>query len=126
MMGDTFLNRETWAPGGFVSPMDEYVQQHAISNALVWPMNFYAYRYPFDGRQLGDESYGGNSYQYIPTEVQVNAAIAIRNMASAGELPTQSNDPGMTQLLQSLYQKTASFWSDIRSAAGTGWGSGEE
>lgn len=124
-MADDFLNRPTWAPGGFVEPMDEYVMQWGISNSLVWPAQFYAYRFPFDGRQNADESFGGNSYQYIPTEVQVNAAIAIRNMASAGELPTQSNDPGMTQLLQSLYQKTASFWSDIRNAAGTGWGNEE-
>jgi hypothetical protein len=124
-MSDDFLNRPTWSPGGFVSAQDEYVQEWHISNALVWPMMFYAYRFPFDGRQNADEYYGGNSYQYIPTETQVNAAIAMRNMASAGELPTQSNDPGMTQLLQSLYQKTAQFWSEIRGASATGWGSEE-
>lgn len=124
-MADDFLNRPTWSPNGYVSSADEYVQEWHIGNALVWPMMFYSYKFPFDGRQHADEYYGGNSYQYIPTEVQVNAAIAIRNMSSAGELPTQSNDPGMTQLLQSLYQKTASFWQDIRNAAGTGWGSEE-
>ena len=120
-MADSFLNNPTWAPQGFVDPMDEYVMQWHVANAAVQPAMFYAYRYPFDGRQNGDETFGGNSYQYIPTEVQVSAAIAMRNMASAGELPVQNNDPGMTQLLQNLYQRTAQFWQDIRNAAGTGW-----
>jgi hypothetical protein len=82
---------------------------------------FYAYNLPFNGRMDADESFGGESFQYIPTEVQVGAAIAMRNMAEAGELPIQSNEPGMTQLLQSLYQSTTSFWQNIRQAAGTGW-----
>jgi|SRR5689334_17999747 len=122
-MPDNFLGVGTWSPGGYVDPMDEYVQNYPIANALVVPGMLYSYIVPFDGRYDADESYGGNSYQYIPTEVQVNAAIAIRNMASAGELPLQTNDPGMTQLLQSLYQRTSQFWRDIRNAAGTGWGS---
>lgn len=122
-MPDNFLGNPTWEPQGFVDPMDEYVMRWQYANSLVIPGMFYAYKFPFDGRQNADESFGGNSYQYIPTEVQVNAAIAMRNMASAGELPIQTNDPGMTQLLQSLYQRTAQFWQDIRNAAGTGWGS---
>lgn len=124
-MADNYLGNPTWAPGGFVDAMDEYVMHQQFANSLVIPGMFYAYNFPFNGRQIADESYGGNSYQYIPTEVEVGAAIAMRNMASAGELPIQTNDPGMTQLLQSLYQKTAQFWQDIRNAAGTGWGSGE-
>lgn len=123
-MGDNYLGVSTWAPNGFVDPMDEYVQNYPINNALVVPMMFYSYNLPFNGRMKGDESYGGNAYQYIPTEVQVQTALTMRNAASVGQLPLQENPPGMTQLLQSLYQKTSSFWQDIRNAAGTGWGSG--
>lgn len=122
-MPDNFLGNPTWAPNGFVDPMDEWVQNYPIRNALVVPALYYAQILPFDGRCIGDEGYGGNSYQYIPTEVEVGAAVAMRNMASAGELPIQTNDPGMTQLLQSLYSRTSQFWQDIRNAAGTGWGS---
>lgn len=124
-MPDNFLGNPNWAPQGYVDGMDEYVMKWHYANSAVQPTAFYSYNLPFDGRYVGDESFGGNSYQYIPTEVQVNAAIAMRNMASAGELPVQNNEPGMTQLLQSLYQKTASFWQDIRNAAGTGWGNEE-
>lgn len=122
-MADNFLGTATWNPNGFVDARDEAVQQHFIANALVWPATFYAYHFPFNGRQNGDESFGGNSYQYIPTEIEVGAAVAMRNMASAGELPVQTNDPGATQLLQSMYAKMSQFWQEIRNASGTGWGS---
>lgn len=121
-MADNFLGNSTWAPNGFVNPMDEYVQNYPIRNALVVPTLFYSYNLPFYGRCVGDESYGGNSYQYVPTELQVHTAITMRNMASVGQMPFQEKAPGMTQLLQSLYQRTSQFWQNIRDAAGTGWG----
>jgi len=120
-MPDLFLDNPTWAVNGFVSQEDEAAMQEKYVESLGIVNMFYAYNLPFDGRQIADESFGGESFQYIPTEVQVGAAIAMRNMMEANELPIQSNDPGMTQLLQSLYQNTTSFWQNIRQAAGTGW-----
>lgn len=121
---DDFLGIDTWAPQGYVSAKDEQVMYYHSVTANVrirelaysWNNNFTA-----AGRDRGDEVYGGNSFQYIPTEVEVGAAIAMRNMATADVLPVQANSPGMAQLLQSLYQRTAQFWQDIRNASGTGW-----
>lgn len=118
-----FLNGWPWAPGGFVSDADEQdmYYAHVARNERV-PMMLYAWNINFTSNaDHGDESYGGDSFQYIPTEVQMGAAIAMQNMAQAGELPVQSNDPGMNQLLQSLYQKTSDFWDEMRQASGTGW-----
>lgn len=115
-----FLGNDNWAPNGFVNAADEKCTHDSYANSLVIPGMFYAYNFPFYGRQDGDESFGGNSYQYIPTELPVVTAVTMRNMASAGELPVQTNDIGMSQLLQSLYQKTAQFWQTIRDASGTG------
>lgn len=120
---DNYLGNGTWSPNGFINAQDEHVQNYPIEQALVVPTLFYAYHFPFDGRQNGDEMFGGNSYQYIPTELSINTALTMRNAASAGEFPLQDNPPGMTQLLQSLYQKMSSFWQSVRSASGTGWGS---
>lgn len=118
-----FLNNPTWSPGGFISPGDEADMHYAAvaANERI-PMMLYAWNNPFSANaDHGDETYGGDSFQYIPTEVQMGAAIAMQNMAQAGELPVQSNDPGMNQLLQSLYQRTADFWTELRQASGTGW-----
>ena len=123
MAADDFLGDPTWAPQGFVSEEDERVMYyHAVTaNVLIREMA-YAYNLPFTAHaDRGDEVYGGDPFQYIPTEVQVGAAIAMRNMAAAGELPVHAESPGMAQLLQSLYQRTAQFWQDIRNASGTGW-----
>ena len=122
-MADDFLNRPTWEPQGFVSQADERDMYYAsvLRNVRI-PMMRYEYNVCFsDDPYKSDEAYGGDSFQYIPTEVQMNAAIAMRNMAEAGELPVQSNGPGMTQLLQSIYQRTSDFWTQVRQASGTGW-----
>lgn len=120
-MPDNFLGVPTWAPGGYVSEADEAAMQRAYQGIQMAGLR-YSYGVMFsDDPYAGDEHYGGDAFQYIPTEVQVAAAIAMRNMSEAGELPVQTNDPGMAQLLQSLYQRTAQFWQDIRAASGTGW-----
>jgi hypothetical protein len=117
-----FQNSPTWAPNGYIDPMDEYALQDAYAKRNQYLSNlYYAYNFPFDGRQIADETYGGNAFQYIPTEIEIGAAIAMRNMAEANELPIQTNDPGMSQLLQSIYQRTVSFWQNVRQASGTGW-----
>lgn len=121
-MPDDFLGRPTWEPGGFVSTEDELAQHAAYAGSIRMAAMNYAYNVPFGSNaDRGDEIYGGDSFQYIPTEIEVGAALAMRNMASAGELPVHTNDPGVQQLLQSIYQNTARFWQDIRNASGTGW-----
>ena len=118
-----YLNDWGWAPQGFINAQDErdMAYRHVACNERM-PMLAYAYALPFtEHADKGDEVYGGDSFQYIPTEVQMGAAIAMRNLAEAGELPIQTRDPGMNQLLQSLYQRTADFWGMIRQASGTGW-----
>jgi hypothetical protein len=118
-----FLNLWPYAPQGFVSEQDEadmYYRSILCNEAVVGLS--YAQNVCFSADPyVSDEKYGGDSFQYIPTEVQVASAIALRNMATAGELPVQNNAPGMTQLLQSLYQRTSEFWQQIRQASGTGW-----
>jgi hypothetical protein len=122
-VADNFLNDPTWAPQGFVSAADEADMYYAAVNRNIRiPGMLYAQNVPFTkDADHGDEVYGGDSFQYIPTETQVAAAVTMANMMTAGELPVQSNDPGMNQLLQSLYQRTADFWNQLRQASGTGW-----
>src|SRR5256885_2985623 len=110
-----FQNWSNWAPNGFVSSEDEYALQDAYAKRnLGLVCQYYSYITPFEGRYIADETYGGNAFQYIPTEVQVGAAVALRNMAEAGGLPVQTTDPGMNQLISSLYQRTVSFWPNVR------------
>lgn len=122
-MGNGFLGRDNWQPNGFASPQDEQAMHQAYTkpNPRMSALR-YAYNVPFTSHaDKGDESFHGSTFQYIPTEVEIGAAIALRNMAEAGELPVQQNAPGMAQLVQTLYQRTAQFWQDIRNASGTGW-----
>lgn len=116
-----FLGIDNWAPGGYVSPGDERAMQYAYAQNIMIPGMYYSYVAFEDGKYVSDEVYGGNSFQYIPTEIEIGAAIAVRNMSTAGELPVHSNSPGMNQLLQTLYKRTAEFWQDIRNASNTGW-----
>jgi len=122
-MADNYLSDPTWAPNGFVDEGDEAAQQAAYAGSVRMVEMRYSWSNNFAKATAdhGDETYGGDSFQYIPTEIEMGAAIAMRNLATAGELPVQSNDPGMAQLLQSLYQRTAQFWQDLRQASGTGW-----
>lgn len=116
-----FLENPTWAPQGYVSGADEQAMQRAYQGIQMAGLH-YSYGVMFSSDPYaGDEGYGGDAFQYIPTEIEVGAAVAMRNMSEAGELPVHTNDPGMAQLLQSMYQRTAQFWQDIRAASGTGW-----
>lgn len=121
-MGENFLGIDNWAPNGFVDEEDERTMRNHYAHSIMIPGMYYAAVFPFDGRQNGDESFGGSSYQYAPTEIAIGSAITARNMASAGEFPVQENAPGMSQLVQSLYQRTTQFWQNIRNASGTSWG----
>lgn len=117
---DNFLGRENWQPDGFISAEDERIQNYFVEQSPLTLNMFYSYRLPFYGRFVADESFGGNSYQYIPTELQIGTAVTMRNSASAGEYPLEEQPLGMSQMLQTLYDKTAQFWQRIRDAAGTG------
>jgi hypothetical protein len=122
-MADRYIGNPTWAEQGFVSPEDEdRMHWQYVQNNIAMVGLRYAYDVCFSNDPYkGDEVYGGDAFQYIPTEVEVGAAIAMRNMSTAGEAPIQTNDPGMTQLVQGIYQNMARFWQDIRNASGTGW-----
>lgn len=121
-MSDEFLGRDNWQPQGFVSPGDEQAMQEAYLRGPRMAREEYAYNTLFTAHaDKADESFNGSTFQYIPTEIEVGAAIALRNMGTAGELPIQENAPGMAQLLQGIYKSTAAFWQDIRNASGTGW-----
>lgn len=113
-----FVGLDNWAPDGFVDPMDEYAQSMALINpylaAQLWSRNA-AFK------DKGDESFGGSSYAYIPTEAQVGAAIAVANFTVAAQGPVQSQDPQMNQLIQSLYQQANQFWIQLRNSRGNGW-----
>lgn len=111
-----------WAPNGYVDVQDESQQNYYTRHGPQVVACAYAQNYPFDGRQRGDESYQQNSYGYIPTELEIASAVAIRNMSALnGEYPRQGNDPTQNQIIQTLYANTASLWQDVARYNGT-WG----
>lgn len=123
MMVDTydaqpFLGEFDWTPTGHIDPMDEYAEHMALINPF-YVSQMWARNAAF--KERGDESFGGSSYAYIPTEAQVGAAIAVANFTVASEGPVQSQDPQMNQLIQGLYQQANDFWKQLRNSSGNGW-----
>lgn len=115
-MPQSFLGRDNWAPNGFVNPADERIQDFYTEQGQL--PQLYSYVEPYNGRQIAD--FTGNSFGYIPTEIELASAVALRNMmAVTGETPFTPDDPQQNQILQQLYQGTAQFWEDIRNASGT-------
>ena len=114
-----FLGRNNWQPDGFVSEQDAHVQEFYTRTGSLPAIEAYTYGLPYAGRCVAD--FTGNAYGWVPTEYEVGAAIALRNMmeVEGGEIPVQEMDPQQNQILQNLYAQTAAFWEDLRNASGT-------
>lgn len=111
-----------WEPNGYVSELDELNQNYYTAHGPQVVANEYSYLFPFNGRQNGDEHYKGNQYGYVPTEIEIASAIALRNMSALNqEAPYTQNDPAQNQLIQQMYTHTAELWQDIARYNGT-WG----
>lgn len=125
---DGFAGRESqaWSPNGFVSLDDEIAQnRYMVSGPFAYATK-YAYSFPFNGRQDGDE-YALKSYEWgwIPTEQQLGAAVALQNMGvmiNQHDTTLQQVDPMQNQLLQAIYRSANAFWQETRNTNGTSWG----
>lgn len=109
-----------WEPAGLVSSQDE----RAMAAALVNPYQD-GQRYLHDLADFadhGDECHEPNTFGYIPTEMQVGAALAALNMqVIATAEPIQDRTPTLAQLSQSLYSSAADLWREIAVADTEGW-----
>lgn len=115
---------QAWSPSGYVSLQDEIAQNRLLENGPFAYAQNYAWSFPFNGRQNGDE-HALVSYQWgwIPTEMQVASAVALQNIGShAREIPYTQSDPLQNQLLQAIYRSANQFWQEVRLENGTGWG----
>lgn len=115
---------QLWSPSGYVDMEDEIAQNRIMVYGPFASAQRYAWEFPFDGRQNGDET-ALESYQWgwIPTETQVASAVALQNMGNhRGEVPYTQNDPLQNQLLQAIYRSANQFWQETRNTNGTGWG----
>lgn len=115
-----FGNMTPWDVNGFVDNVDESHQNYFTRHGPQVVAFSYAQKFPFDGRQEAD--FQRNTYGYVPTELEIASAVAIRNMmALNGEYPRQQNDPTQNQIIQQLYTHTAELWADVARYNGT-WG----
>jgi len=119
-MSDNFLGMPPWAPGGYVSDDDERAEQLALAN----PYQFQA-RYlhnAADTLDHGDDLFDPNTFAWIPTEIQVAAALAVLNAQTmATPSPVTDRTPGLAQLTKSLYAQAADLWREIAVADTEGW-----
>jgi hypothetical protein len=115
---DLFGGNTTWAPNGYISHQDEYNQQLALINPHMVNM---AWSRELAFQEKGDEFYGGSTYAYIPTEMQIASLVRRINLDTPTEGPVHFNEPGQLQIVQSLYQSLNELWRKIREAGGTGW-----
>ena len=119
-MANTFLGLLPWAPGGHVSAQDERAEAAALVNPFT-DGRFYLHDLA-DTADWGDEHHETNTFAYIPTEMQVAAALAALNMQTNATItPVQYNDPSLSQLSQSLYAQASQLWQEIAAADTEGW-----
>ena len=109
-----------WAPNGSVSAQDERAQALALVNPWIEEA---AYLYDAaDTLDHGDEVIEPNVFAYIPTEIQVGAALAALNMqVMSTPDPVQQQGPSLAQLSQSLYAQAGQLWQEIAAADMEGW-----
>lgn len=121
MAQDNFAGLLPWGPSGLASSADEV----AISGAATrnpWAAQMDYLTGLADSVDQGDEHYEQNTFAYIPTELQVGPALAVINaQINATAEPIQSNDPTLTQLMRSLYQRSSELWQEIAAADTEGW-----
>ncbi len=119
-MADNFLGMLPWAPGGFVSAEDEQAEQLALANPY-WFQQRYLHA-AGDTLDHGDVTVQPNTFAYIPTETQVAAALADKNMqVMATPEPVMDRTPALAQLTKSLYAQAADLWREIAVADTEGW-----
>ena len=109
-----------WAPGGAVSAQDEKAQALALVNP--WSEQGAYLHDAADTLDHGDEVIEPNVFAYIPTELQVGAAIAALNMqimSTPG--PVMDTQPTLAQLSKSLYAQASDLWQEIAAADTEGW-----
>lgn len=116
----------TWEENGFTDVMDEMVMQRALINTQLAVQRFeYSNNFIFaqgtSFMDIGDEWYGGATFAYIPTEMQIGSAIALMQRHSPNEGPVYYDDPGMNSLLNGLYRNAQDFWKELAQANSTGW-----
>lgn len=110
-----------WGPNGLASAADEVaITGAATRNPWAEQMNYLTGL--ADHADHGSESIEPNVYAYIPTEIQVGAALAMINMqTNATPEPIQRNDPALTQLMRSLYTQSNALWQEIAASDTEGW-----
>ena len=119
-MSDSFLGMLPWAPGGYVSAEDERAEQLALVNPF-WDQRRYLHA-AGDTLDHGDEVFQPNTFAYIPTEIQVAAALAVMNMqVMTTPEPVMDRTPALAQLTKSLYAQAADLWREIAAADTEGW-----
>lgn len=124
MSEQQFAGMLPWGPAGLVSAEDE----RAMAAALVNPWSDQA---EYLNAAADSLDYGSgtdndltepNTFAYIPTEVQVGAAIAVLNMqimTTPG--PVMDSTPSLSQLSHSLYAQASQLWQEIAAADTEGW-----
>lgn len=119
-MSDNFLGLLPWAPGGSVSAEDERAEQLALANPF-WSQQRYLHD-AADTLDQGDDIFQPNVFAYIPTEIQVAAALAAMNMqVMATPDPVMDRTPALAQLSKSLYAQASDLWREIAAADTEGW-----
>jgi hypothetical protein len=119
-MSDNFLGLLPWAPGGYVSAEDERAEQLALANPY-WYQRVYLHQ-AADTLDHGDETFQTNTFAYIPTEIQVAAALATMNaQIMATPDPVTDRTPALAQLTKSLYAQASDLWREIAAADTEGW-----
>lgn len=109
-----------WAPQGAVSAQDEKAQALALVNP--WTDQAAYLTAAADTLDHGDETHEPNTFAYIPTEMQVAAALAALNMqVMSTPSPVEQNGPSLAQLSQSLYNQAGQLWQEIAQADTEGW-----
>ena len=109
-----------WAPNGAVSAQDEQAQALALVNP--WTDQGRYLHDAADTLDHGDETHEVNTFAYIPTEIQVAAALAALNMqVMSTPEPIQQQGPSLAQLSQSLYAQAGQLWQEIAAADTEGW-----
>lgn len=109
-----------WAPSGVISEQDEKAQALALETPWRYQTDYlYA---AADTLDHGNESIETNTFAYIPTEIQVAAALATLNMqVMTTPYPVMDRSPSLAQLSQSLYAQAADLWKEIAAADTEGW-----